>query len=651
MDSSFMQILTQYGLDYQRFEAFDITSIYVLKKKIEEKKNDAQKNILLDALCISNTVYKRLIQYVPDINNLKEENINPESFASSKKYYDTDTDSYYSECVDDGDEIDIKQLLSPDGKLWILVKPGQSGKTTEMINDMRKNIKKDEQALNILICDNSLIQTEQARIRIRDGENLITVNNCKPCEISSNKNSHFKHNCDFIQNHHEYNVVIMCSKKLHQLYDSFISKEELNHRPIYIYIDEADKIAKEKHVVNMIKNNIMIKNNVQEITYTTATPVLNYKTDLCTLYGDLNLFPLSENIDKYNNLQKMNRFNYKSYKTDTNCTYTKRYLKYRPIIPGEKWIIPSEFKMKSHDEMKKMLFENDLADIVIVINSNNKNIYYKNELDGRISFEPLSKYADGNSEMKAIMINFVQSLEHTKYRIVITGNNCISRGVSFQSIKCDKYDRKIAEFIFNGMIFGPKISKSNSGKYQAACRMASNIETEISQLLVIDEDIFKSIILQENLAFDMMKKSFASINKYEVETITQDYFSDFMMLQDYTDLIVCGRKLCEYDDINDIDFYDDKEKAIEEIRRHCEGYIPKSQEMDENGFYVTTNEAIPGKQRMVVSWEEMKNIKNIRYGMKNVCDEVSKRLRPCYLDVNDNTTLRWITVVRLADCN
>ena len=101
MDSSFMQILTQYGLDYQRFEAFDITSIYVLKKKIEEKKNDAQKNILLDALCISNTVYKRLIQYVPDINNLKEENINPESFASSKKYYDTDTDSYYSEYVPD----------------------------------------------------------------------------------------------------------------------------------------------------------------------------------------------------------------------------------------------------------------------------------------------------------------------------------------------------------------------------------------------------------------------------------------------------------------------------------------------------------------------------------------------------------------------
>ena len=36
------------------------------------------------------------------------------------------------------------------------------------------------------------------------------------------------------------------------------------------------------------------------------------------------------------------------------------------------------------------------------------------------------------------------------------------------------------------MIFGPKISKSNGGKYQAACRMASNIETEISQLLVID---------------------------------------------------------------------------------------------------------------------------------------------------------------------
>ena len=85
-------------------------------------------------------------------------------------------------------------------------------------------------------------------------------------------------------------------------------------------------------------------------------------------------------------------------------------------------------------------------------------------------------------------------------------------------------------------------------------------------------------------------------------------------------------KLCEYDDINDIGFYDDKEKAIEEIRKHCEGYTPKSQEMDENGFYVTTNEAIPGKQRMVVSCEEMKNIKNIRYGMKNVCDKHQRDL-------------------------
>ena len=76
----------------------------------------------------------------------------------------------------------------------------------------------------------------------------------------------------------------MCSKRLQILYDSFISKEELNHRPIYIYIDEADKITKENHIVDMIKNNIMIKTVTSKITHTTATPYINYKTDLYTLW-------------------------------------------------------------------------------------------------------------------------------------------------------------------------------------------------------------------------------------------------------------------------------------------------------------------------------------------------------------------------------
>ena len=87
-----------------------------------------------------------------------------------------------------------------------------------------------------------------------------------------------------------------------------------------------------------------------------------------------------------------------------------------------------------------------------------------------------------------------------------------------------------------------------------------------------------------------------------------------------------------------------KEEAIREIRKQHPGYTPHKQESNESGFYITANDCLLGKPRRVVSWNDMKNVKNIRYGTG---ENTRVRLRPCYLDVKDKSTLRWSVVIRV----
>ena len=85
-----------------------------------------------------------------------------------------------------------------------------------------------------------------------------------------------------------------------------------------------------------------------------------------------------------------------------------------------------------------------------------------------------------------------------------------------------------------------------------------------------------------------------------------------------------------------------REEAINEIRKYHPGYTPHTPETNTEGFYITENAY---KKRTVVSWNDMKNITNIKYGTGE--KNTRCRLRPCYLDVNDKNTLRWSSVVRL----
>lgn len=600
MESSFKAMLDESGIDDKKFEKYKIYSLAKLMNHciIEDKKKRVLKLLNIEELdydCLLDK-YKEEIE-----TQSKETNETQNIFQSNIKY-------------------------------WLLTKPAQSGKTLEMIRDMIKNIEQNKRTMNILICDNSLIQTRQSVVRINK-INLQEYDRIVACEISSNKDSKFRRENQFAKEKDSYNAIVMCSKRLENI-ELLLS--HLKDRDIYLYLDEADKIVRDESKVELIKS-IEKYSNVKKITFTTATPYMNTDNSLATLYGDLNLFPISHNIsDKYNSLKKMNVTFFKSHGGDSNVGYAKEYLKSNPINPGEIWLIPSEYKKFTHNQMKQMLFENDFADVVCIINADAKCFYYK---DG--DTQQLGEFASSNSEMKDIMENYIKESNKSD-RIVITGNGCIGRGASFQS----------EFFKFTGTIFGSKSANPDANAYQMICRMASYVTTVEAQKLIIDENTFNLILPYEELAFDILNDSVNSFNNKVVSTINHIDMKKVIRKQDNREFMFCGFKIqingntIYNTTLDEIKPFESKEEAIREIRKYpgFSGYTPHKQESNESGFFITENECLSGKTRMVVSWNDMKNVKNIRYGTG---ENTRVRLRPCYLDVKDKSTLRWSVVIRV----
>lgn len=592
MDSKFKAMLDALGINGDKFEKYKIHSLTKLMDNciIEARKKKVLKLLDIDEL---------------DFDCLLEE-YKEEIETQNKKTNET------------------QNVFESKIKYWLLTKPAQSGKTLEMIRDMIKNIERNnKRVMNILICDNSLIQTRQSVVRINK-INLQEYDKIVACEISSNKDSKFKRENQFAKEKDSYNVIVMCSKRLENM-ELLLS--HLKDRDIYLYLDEADKIVKDKSKVELIKNIERYK-NVKNITFTTATPYIDSKTSLATLYGDLNLFPVSQNIsEKYNSLKDMNMKFVKSF-GDSNVVYAEEYLKLNPIKPGEAWLIPSEYRKFTHNQMKQMLFENNFADVVCIINSDTKCFYYK---DG--DTQQLGEFATSNSELKDIMENYIKETNKSN-RIVITGNNCIGRGASFQS----EFGLK-----FTGTIFGPKSASPDANAYQMLCRMASYCMFDQPQKLIIDEELLNLILPHEDLAFELLNASVESFNNKVVSTINHNDMKKVIRREELSNIIFCGKPFNH----NDIKPFKSKQEAIEEIRKYNPNYVPRELEKDGN-FYITENYCLSGKKtRRVVSWEDMRDIKNVKYGISFTDDAIQYRLRPCYLDVNDETTLRWSTVVRL----
>lgn len=582
MDSTLSQLLDDFELNKQLFINSKIYTFDILFKYLKGSK------ILREAAMKTLDINDIHVQAFKDHHesNINDESIEPQAGIQSNIIY------------------------------TLLVKPAQSGKTREMIKDIKSKAV-DKDAFFIMICDNSLIQTNQTTVRI---DNCVVNDDEKinACEISSNPNSKFKNEMSFIKHYrsqpYSHNCLVMCGNSC-RFGNICILLKALAKRKIYIYIDEADKIIGSTGNVDFIKELVDVYDNIMGVCLSTATPYETDKNNLFVKYGSMKLMHQEALSNEYKFLNDFTHeiIEYEAF--DNNVKYAFRYLNNNRLNPGEHVFIPCEWKNKTHTEMLKMLLEEDHADIVLIINSKDKSFHFK---DGRII--PMDTVCEKKCENKDILQHFMKKYAQPNDRLAVIGNGCVNRGASFQT----------RDFCFKKVIFGPNSSSSPTDAYQLLFRMGSYVAKDIEQIIICDIKTKKAIEEVEELTCELQKKS-QQPNKILSKNeglYTAELIFKRSTLNDY---IFCGQQY----PFKDVCPFDTFEKALKIIHESVSNYCPKERVRDSDGYYLAADKS---KNMVRLSWDEAKQM--INYGMGT---DSKPRLRPCYLDVNDKNTLRWVT--------
>lgn len=375
----------------------------------------------------------------------------------------------------------------------LLVKPAQSGKTGIVIDMISNNIKrKPNKTLSIIACDNSLLLTEQTTSRCHQ-ENYI-----KPANISSkakniDKNTYKtlgqkKNNKSLLEriNENEYNTLLMCcNKSRFNDIDTLIrDNSRLSHqyiKDIYIYIDEADKLVTKKTsiMINKWINTLGVK-NIVFITATPFSPSSSWKNIKKFIGRNINfpisLVPLTESHgETYHLLSKSNFINY-NYKTKSPSDYMETYFQnHQQPKNGQVWVIPGTRKTSSHDKIIEVAssFDNDIIDTfkktrlfnaILVLNGSRKELLLYNDQNKKwfqeIKCEDIEDYK-GNEIQKWLKNIYNKYNGQNKWRLVITGNICISRGITISSSDCN----------ISHMIVSDNCCGDYADMFQLACRL------------------------------------------------------------------------------------------------------------------------------------------------------------------------------------
>jgi hypothetical protein len=130
------------------------------------------------------------------------------------------------------------------------------------------------------------------------------------------------------------------------------------------------------------------------------------------------------------------------------------------FVPGSKWFVPGDVKRKSHRDVAAFFLEKGAS--VVILNGMEKKIVLSNGDEYDIADEIKS----GHQEVGQIIKNYWVSDERLQAApIVITGNLCVERGISFQ-------DSREGVFLFDVAIVSYIPEKSKA--YQMISRMFGN---------------------------------------------------------------------------------------------------------------------------------------------------------------------------------
>jgi hypothetical protein len=429
----------------------------------------------------------------------------------------------------------IDETNNEKDNIKLLLKLPQSGKTTIMLDEISDFIEENENPLVIVMCDNSKLLVTQTykRAKKKKSVNIGTISSnasgyCNWVRVKSydkpskNDNKEAETLEKRIQNE-DINTIVMCSnnarwKDTNTLIDMFKSTHK-----IAIWIDEADKTIggvesnKTNKKIEELKKWSHMVVSINLITATPFSPKYNWKQVSWIgkhFNNNMELIKVPEVVgNNYHHLYNSYFHEYEKEQGDTPCEYAMKYLDNNPALPGDIFLIPGEIKQESHEDIKKMCLDNSRFDYVIILNGKTKSIeceeidIYSKDLKQEVKTKEVSEWLyEWYSDPEINGIN---------KKIAITGNLCISRGITISSNTCR----------ITHMIFG-----CSSGNIREEEQLLSRVcgycyDANIKPKVICGKDVWERVSKYQKVVIKLTEKAMSdnrNLTTDELESIMRE---------------------------------------------------------------------------------------------------------------------------------
>lgn len=299
--------------------------------------------------------------------------------------------------------------------LNIICKPEQSGKTFTMLNIITyyKLVckMKYKKCLNILFTANNLLLTEQTYNRFDT-----CFNTDKTIKYSSTAKYRKFNDLWTSITLNDIDNVICCTNNTRisdivRLINGI--NEKFREYEIFIWIDEIHSFYKQTKIfLDLNLSNVKVYG-------LTATP----KKEMFKIYNQIDFYPIENvTLDNYHgwNSNKIIEYDF----IGKNIDFIDLILKNNTelIIPGTKWFIPANFKIKDHNETKNLL--QGYGFTVIIVNSNGITLTFPNKKQIRF---------DKNNLFEIQIVEIYKEYNLNEFTVALTGHNCIGEAITIQS--------------------------------------------------------------------------------------------------------------------------------------------------------------------------------------------------------------------------
>lgn len=413
----------------------------------------------------------------------------------------------------------------------LLIRLPQSGKTAIMLDEISDFIEEKKNPLVIVICDNSKLLVTQTYKRGKKQKSVnigtISSNASGYCNWASlydadkPKKQDMKKRASIekrIRNE-EINTIVMCSNSprwedTEELIDMFKSTHNIS-----IWIDEADKTIggvesnKTNKKIEEIKKWSHMIVSINLITATPFAPKYNWKQVSWIgkhFNNNMELIKVPEVVgNNYHHLYNSYFHEYEKQQGDTPCEYAMKYLDNNPALPGDIFLIPGETKQESHEDIKNMCLDNSRFDYVIILNGKTKTIeceigIYSKDLKQEVKTKEVSEWL---SEW------YIENGMNKK--IAITGNLCISRGITISSNTC-----RITHMIFGNSSANIREEEQLLSRVCGYC-----YDANIKPNVICEKDVWERVSKYQKVVIKLTEKAMSdnrNLTTDELELIMRE---------------------------------------------------------------------------------------------------------------------------------